>query len=36
MKMHDKDEESIKPNEEQGSWDQKWSEVDEKLEFWVI
>ena len=36
MKMHDKDEESIILDEEQRSWDRKWSEEDEKLEFWVI
>ena len=36
MKMHDKDEESIIPDEEQRSWDRKWSEEDGKLEFWVI
>ena len=36
MKMHDKDEESIIPDEEQRSWDRKRSEEDEKLEFWVI
>ena len=33
MKMHDKDGESIISDEEQRSWDQKWSEEDEKLEF---
>ena len=26
----------IIPDEEQRSWDRKWSEEDEKLEFWVI
>ena len=36
MKMHDKDEESIILDEEQRSWDWKWSEEDENLEFWVI
>ena len=36
MKMHDKDEKSIILEEEQRSWDWKWSEEDEKLEFLVI
>ena len=34
--MHDKEEESIIPDEEQRSWDRKWSEEDEKIEFWVF
>ena len=36
MKMHDKAKESIILDKEQGSWDRKWSEEVEKLEFWVI
>ena len=34
--MHDKKGESIILDEEQGSWDRKWSEEDEKIEFWVF
>ena len=33
MKIHDKDEESIIPDDEQRSWDWKWSEEVEMLEF---
>ena len=36
MKMHDKDEESIIPEEKQGSWDQKWSEECEGFKFEVF
>ena len=34
--MHDKEGESIMLDEEQRSWDRKWSEEDEKFEFWVF
>ena len=34
--MRGKKGESIIPDEEQRSWDQKWSEEDEKLEFSVF
>ena len=36
MKMHNKGEESIIPDEEHKSWEQKWSEEDEKLKIWVF
>ena len=36
MKMHDQDEESIIPEEKQGSWDWKWSDDSEGLEFEVF
>ena len=34
--MHDKDEESIIPEEIQGSWERKWSEECEGFEFEVF
>ena len=34
--MHDKEEERILLDEEQRSWDKKWSEEEEMLKFWVF